>query len=112
MATDLSTLHGPTLHGPTLAAIAGMALGVYLIRFTGLFLARRMTPGPAVNAFLGHLPGAMFTALIVPTVIHGGILYIAAALATLASARMRAPLVVSMAVGVLSLLVLRSVTQP
>jgi uncharacterized membrane protein len=99
------------LHGPTLLAIAGMAAGVYLIRFLGLFLARRVTPTPAVEAFLGHLPGAMFIALIVPTVIQGGLLYIGAALATLATARMRAPLVVSLAVGVLSLLALRTVIQ-
>jgi uncharacterized membrane protein len=100
------------LHGPTLLAILGMAAGVYLIRFAGLFLARRVTPTPAVEAFLGHLPGAMFTALIVPAVVQGGILHIGAALATLASVRLRAPLVVSLAVGVGSLLVLRSVIQP
>jgi len=52
----------------------------------------------------------MFVALIVPTVIGGGTLYIGAAIATLASARTRAPLVVSMAVGIGTLLVLRTVT--
>ena len=104
MALDLS------LHLPTLLAILGMAAAVYLIRFAGLFLARRMTPTPWVEAFLAHLPGAMFVALIVPTVIGGGTLYIGAAIATLASARTRAPLVVSMAVGIGTLLVLRTVT--
>jgi len=106
MALDLS------LHLPTLLAILGMAAAVYLIRFAGLFLARRMTPTPWVEAFLAHLPGAMFVALIVPTVIGGGTLYIGAGLATLASARFRAPLVVSMAVGIGTLLVLRTVTSP
>lgn len=106
MAPDLS------LHLPTMIAILGMATGVYLIRFAGLFLARRVTPGPAVEAFLGHLPGAMFTALIAPAILQGGILYIGAALATLASVRLRAPLVVSLLVGVGSLLALRSVIQP
>jgi uncharacterized membrane protein len=106
MALDLS------LHAPTLQAILGMAAAVYLIRFGGLFLARRITPTPWLEAFLAHLPGAMFVALIVPTVIGGGTLYIGAALVTLASARLRAPLVVSMAVGIGTLLVLRTVTQP
>ena len=106
MAPDLA------FHAPTVIAILGMAAGVYLIRFAGLFLARRVTPSPAVEAFLGHLPGAMFIALIVPAVIQGGLLYIGAAIATLASVRLRAPLVVSLAVGVGSLLALRSVTQP
>ena len=78
MSSDLS------LHTPTMIAILGMAAGVYLIRFAGLFLARRVTPSPAVEAFLGHLPGAMFTALIAPAILQGGILYIGAALATLA----------------------------
>ncbi|HLZ67888.1 MAG TPA: AzlD domain-containing protein [Aliidongia sp.] len=105
MASDLS------LHAPTLIAILGMAAGVYLIRFTGLFLARRVTPTPWVEAFLGHLPGAMFTALIVPAVIQGGTLYIGAAVATLASVRLRAPLIVCLAVGIGTLLVLRTVTQ-
>jgi branched-subunit amino acid transport protein len=105
MAPDLS------LHAPTLVAILGMALAVYLIRAAGLFLARRVTPTPWVEAFLAHLPGAMFVALIVPTVITGGTLYIGAALATFASARLHAPLVVSMAVGIGTLLVLRTVTS-
>ena len=105
MAPDLS------LHAPTLIAILGMAAAVYLIRAGGLFLARRVTPTPWVEAFLAHLPGAMFVALIVPAAIAGGTLYIGAAVATLASARLRAPLVVSMAVGIGTLLALRTVTQ-
>ena len=105
MAPDLS------LHAPTVLAILGMAAAVYLIRAGGLFLARRVTPSAPVEAFLNHLPGAMFVALVVPTIIEGGTLYIGAALATLASARLRAPLVVSMAVGIGTLLVLRTVTQ-
>ena len=104
MAPELS------LHGPTLIAILGMAVAVFLIRAGGLFLARRVTPTPWVEAFLAHLPGAMFVALIVPTIIAGGTLYIGAALATFVSARLRAPLVVSMAVGIGTLLVLRTVT--
>jgi len=104
MALDLS------LHAPTLAAILGMALAVYLIRAAGLFLARRVTPSPWVEAFLAHLPGAMFVALVVPTVTAGGPLYIGAAAATLVSARLQAPLALSMAVGIGTLLVLRTVT--
>ena len=104
MAFDLS------LHGTTLAAILGMAAAVYLIRAGGLFLARRVTPTPRVEAFLAHLPGTMFVALIVPTIIEGGILYIGAAIATLAAARLRVPMVLSMALGIGTLLVLRTVT--
>ena len=104
MAPELS------LHGPTLIAILGMAVAVFLIRAGGLFLARRVTPTAWVEAFLAHLPGAMFVALIVPTIVAGGTLYIGAALATFVSARLHAPLVVSMAVGIGALLVLRTVT--
>jgi len=100
----------PSLHAPTLIAILGMALAVYLIRAAGLFLARRVTPSPWVEAFLAHLPGAMFVALVVPAVIAGGLLYIGAAGATLVSARLQAPLALSMAVGIGTLLVLRTVT--
>jgi len=98
-----------TLHGPTVLAILGMAAAVFLIRAGGLYLAKRITPTPPVEAFLAHLPGAMFVALIVPAVIQGGILYIGAAIATLAGARLRAPLVVCLAAGVGTLLVLRTV---
>ena len=104
MAPELS------LHGPTMIAILGMAVAVFLIRAGGLFLARRVTPTAWVEAFLAHLPGAMFVALIVPTIVAGGTLYIGAALATFVSARLHAPLVVSMAVGIGALLVLRTVT--
>jgi uncharacterized membrane protein len=104
MPPDLS------LHTPTLIAILGMAAAVYLIRAAGLFLARRVTPTARVEAFLAHLPGAMFVALIVPAVVGGGPLYIWAAFATLLGARLRAPLVLSMAVGIGTLLALRSVT--
>jgi uncharacterized membrane protein len=100
-----------SLHAPILLTILGMAAAVYLIRAGGLFLAKRITPTPSVEAFLAHLPGAMFVALVVPAAIQGGILYIAAVLATLASARLRAPLLVSMAVGVGTLYVLRTVTH-
>jgi uncharacterized membrane protein len=105
MPLDLS------LHAPTVLAILGMAAAVYLLRAGGLFLAKRIAPTPAVEAFLAHLPGAMFVALVVPAAIQGGTLYIGAVLATLASARLRAPLVVSMAVGIGTLYVLRTVTQ-
>lgn len=98
------------LHGPTMLAILGMAAAVFLIRAGGLYLAKRITPTPRVEAFLAHLPGAMFVSLIVPAVIQGGTLYIGAAFATLVGARLRVPLVVCLAAGVGALLVLRTVT--
>ena len=38
----------------------------------GFWLARRMTPGPFLRAWLENLPGAVFAALVAPMVVGAG----------------------------------------
>lgn len=49
----------------TYGVILGMALVTYLTRALALFLLSRRLP-PALERFLGHIPPAVFAALVVP----------------------------------------------
>ena len=55
-----------------LVAIVLMGAVTYASRAGGFWLARRLTPGPFVRAWLEHLPGAVFMALVAPTVVGSG----------------------------------------
>lgn len=83
-----------------LLAILGMAAATYAIRAGGLFLLSRATPGPFLEAWLKHIPGAMFVALVVPTVFAGGPALWGGAAATIVTARLGGPLPLSLALGV------------
>ena len=66
-------------------AILGMALATYLLRAGGYALLRATRPTPFVTAMLGHMPGCIFVAFILPSVATGGWRYaVAAAVAVLA----------------------------
>ncbi len=84
----------------TLLAILGMAAATYLTRAGGYFLVRRLPPGRFVEAWLRHIPGAMFVALVTPAVANGGPAAWAGAAAVLAAARLWGNLVVSLLAGV------------
>lgn len=55
-----------------LLAILAMGLVTYLTRAGGFWLASRLRPGPFLHAWLEHLPGAVFAALVAPIVLAGG----------------------------------------
>ena len=56
----------------SLLAILLMGVVTYASRAGGFWLARRMTPGPFLRAWLTHLPGAVFAALVAPMVANAG----------------------------------------
>ncbi len=58
--------------GTSLLAIVLMGVATYASRAGGFWLARRLTPGPFLRAWLEHLPGAVFAALVAPMVIGAG----------------------------------------
>ncbi len=95
------------VHPMTLAAIAGMAIVTYSIRAGGLFLIRRASPTPFVEAWLGHVPGAMFMALVVPGVAAGGPADWIAAGVTVAAARLRCPFALTLVIGIATAAILR-----
>ena len=56
----------------SLLAIVLMGAVTYASRAGGFWLARRLAPGPFLRAWLEHLPGAVFAALVAPMVIGAG----------------------------------------
>ena len=56
----------------SLLAIVLMGLATYATRAGGFWLARRMTPGPFLRAWLENLPGAVFAAMVAPMVAGAG----------------------------------------
>jgi uncharacterized membrane protein len=58
--------------GTSLLAILLMGAATYATRAGGFWLARRLRPGPLMRAWLEHLPGAVFAALVTPMVIGAG----------------------------------------
>jgi uncharacterized membrane protein len=56
----------------SLLAILAMGAATYATRAGGFWLARRLEPGPFFRAWLEHLPGAVFAALIAPMVAGAG----------------------------------------
>ncbi|MBY0338603.1 MAG: AzlD domain-containing protein [Acetobacteraceae bacterium] len=73
-----------SLRWDVLAAIIGMALATYLCRAGGYALLRAFRPPPFVEAMLAHMPGCIFVAFVIPTLIAGGSVHLAAGAATLA----------------------------
>jgi uncharacterized membrane protein len=56
----------------TLFAILSMGAVTYATRAGGFWLASRLRPGPFFRAWLEHLPGAVFAALVAPMVVGAG----------------------------------------
>jgi uncharacterized membrane protein len=53
-------------------AILLMGLATYATRIGGFLLIRRFRPGPFLEAWFGHVPGAVFAALVAPSVWSAG----------------------------------------
>jgi uncharacterized membrane protein len=53
-------------------AIVAMGTVTYATRAGGFWLARRLSPGPFFRAWLEHLPGAVFAALVAPMAFAAG----------------------------------------
>jgi uncharacterized membrane protein len=92
----------------TLAAIVAMALVTYATRTAGLFLADRLRLSGRAEAAFEAIPAAVLTAVIAPVALATGPAETAAALVTAAAAT-RLPLLATIAVGVLTVVLLRSV---
>ena len=82
-----------------LLTILAMAAVTYATRAGGFWLARRLRPGPFVRAWLEHLPGAVFAALVAPMVLGAGPAGWLAALGTFATMRLSGRFVLAITVG-------------
>jgi len=93
----------------TILAIIGMALATYATRASGLYLMRGVTVTGRLKAALDALPPAILMAVIAPTILTTGIAETIAAALTAVAAFMRLPLVVTILIGVVSVVLLRLV---
>jgi uncharacterized membrane protein len=96
------------MSGSSLQAILLMGAVTYASRAGGFWLARRLAPGPFLRAWLEHLPGAVFAALVAPMVASAGPAGWLAAGAGFAAMRLSGQFVLAVAVGLAVYLAARS----
>jgi uncharacterized membrane protein len=98
-----------TLHLSTLLAIVGMALATYATRVSGLFLMRHVNVKGRTKAAFDALPPAILMAVIAPTILATGMAETIAAGVTAVSAFLRLPMIVTVLIGMASVVILRMV---
>lgn len=91
----------------TALAILAMGLATYSTRLGGLYLLRFVNVKGRTRAALDALPPAILMAVIVPTVLTTGVAETIAAGITAVAAVLRLPMLVTIAVGVVSVVILR-----
>ena len=89
----------------SLLAIVLMGAVTYASRAGGFWLARRLAPGPFLRAWLEHLPGAVFAALVAPMVAGAGPAGWLAAAAGFAAMRWTGQFLVAIVVGLTAYLI-------
>lgn len=92
-----------------LALIAGMAVVTYATKAGGLWLVGRVDLSERAEAGLDVLPGAVVVAFVAPALAKGGVPEWVAAVATVVVARKTGNLLLSLAVGVGTVLAVRGV---
>lgn len=95
-----------TLDLNTFLAILAMAVATILTRVSGIFLIRYLAIGEEAREALDAIPPAVLMAVIAPTALATGWAEIIACAVT-ALAAMRLPLLLSVAIGVGAVVVLR-----
>jgi branched chain amino acid efflux pump len=98
-----------TLHFTTLLAITGVALATYATRVAGLFLMRHVNVKGRTKAAFDALPPAILMAVIAPTILATGVAETIAAAITAASAYLRLPMIITVLIGMASVVLLRMV---
>jgi uncharacterized membrane protein len=96
-----------TLHLATLAAIIGMALATYATRVAGLLLMRHVNVKGRTKAAFDALPPAILMAVIAPTILATGVAETIAAAITATSAILKLPMIVTVLIGMGSVVLLR-----
>lgn len=97
-----------SLDNTTLLAILAMAVVTYFTRIAGLLVADRLALTGRAKAAFDAIPPAVLVAVIAPTALTTGWAEAAAAAITVVAA-FRLPLLATVAVGVVSVVLLRSV---
>lgn len=95
------------LHLDSLAAILVMAVITYAFRGGGYWLMGRVTLSPRIEAGLAYLPGAVITALVVPSMLEAGVAGVVGVVAVAVFIRIRPNLLLAMIAGVATVWIVR-----
>jgi len=95
------------LRWDSLLAIAVMALVTYGFRGGGYWLMGKVTLSPRMEAGLAYLPGAVITALVVPSMLEAGFPGVVGVVVVALSMRVRPNLLLAMVAGVVTVWLLR-----
>lgn len=98
-----------SLQTDSLWAIAVMAVITYAFRGGGYWLMGRVTLSPRLEAELAYLPGAVITALVVPSMLEAGVPGIFGVGVVAMCMRIRPNLLLAMSAGILTVWLLRQV---
>ena len=97
------------MSGTTLLAIIGMGVATYLTRLSGFYLLRGLNLSGPMKAALDALPPAVLMAVIAPVILATGPVETIAAAITAVVAFFRLPLAVTIVVGIVSVVALRTI---
>lgn len=98
-----------TVQIDSLWAIAAMALVTYGFRGGGYWLMGRVTLSPRMEAGLAYLPGAVITALVVPSMLEAGFPGVIGVAVVAVCMRVRPNLLLAMTAGIFAVWLLRQV---
>lgn len=97
------------LQTDSVIAIAVMAIVTYAFRGGGYWLMGRVTLSPRMEAGLAYLPGAVITALVVPSMLEAGTPGVLGVAVVAAVMRLRPNLLLAMIAGIVTVWLLRQV---
>lgn len=95
------------LHQDSLLVIAVMAVITYAFRGGGYWLMGRVTLSPRLEAGLAYLPGAVITALVVPSMLEAGVPGIIGVAMVALVMRFRPNMLLAMAAGIITVWLVR-----
>ena len=95
------------LQTDSLWAIAIMAIITYGFRGGGYWLMGRLTLSPRMEAGLAYLPGAVITALVVPSMLEAGTPGVFGVIVVALCMRVRPNLLIAMTAGIVTVWLLR-----
>lgn len=98
-----------SLQTDSLWAIAVMAAITYGFRGGGYWLMGRVTLSPRMEAGLAYLPGAVITALVVPSMLEAGLPGVFGVAVVAICMRIRPNLLIAMTAGILTVWTIRQV---
>lgn len=95
------------LQRDSVVVILAMAVVTYAFRGGGYWLMGRVTLSPRLEAGLAYLPGAVITALVVPSMLEAGVPGVVGVVVVAICMRIRPNLLLAMLAGILTVWIIR-----